>query len=214
MGLCKPNRTKNFDSIFHYRHLINTSSQHMTTIQGSPQAAQGRQLGHFDRYQLIQEVLPLRDADNTVSQRGRNTARVRTIGLLVCEILYVCCRGLHNVHLSFRRLHRVMPRRTRLSKKALTHTHRHARKHKYTQGNTPSTAKTWCSAPNGSATTKCQSFPGSAPHHKAAEQAQSHWSRAGAEAPPPFPLPFSRGRERIASRVGSAQALWPVDVAA
>lgn len=46
---------------------------------------------HFDRYQPKQEALPPTNTDKSVSQRGENDARVRTISLLECKSLYICC---------------------------------------------------------------------------------------------------------------------------
>lgn len=56
---------------------------------------------HFDRYQPKQEVLPPTNTDKSVSQRGENDARVRTISLLesVKASIYAAAPG--QVHLSF-----------------------------------------------------------------------------------------------------------------
>lgn len=57
--------------------------------------------GLFDRYQPKQEVLPPRDTDKSVSQRGENNARVRTISLLANVKSSVYAAAPAQVHLSF-----------------------------------------------------------------------------------------------------------------
>lgn len=111
-----------------------------------------------------------------------------------------------------------MPGYTQLAKKAQTHTHTHSITHTYintyTHRDTRPAGQKLGAPPQMEVPQQRAIAALAPPRHKAAEQAQSHWSAVQPEAPPTFTLPPSRGSEREGRqsepetfRAGSGQVL-------